>query len=59
MLRGLEIIPPPDIEGGLSGHDQVLLLREGLNKAIASFTSSILRAEHSLHSDARYAGAGI
>ena len=21
LLRGLEIIPPPDIEGGLSGHD--------------------------------------
>lgn len=48
LLRGLEIIPPPDIEDGLSGHEQVLLLRKGLQEAITSFTASILDGERNL-----------
>lgn len=48
LLRGLEIIPPPDIEGGLSGHEQVLSLRKGLHQVIASFTASILEGERRL-----------
>ena len=60
LLRGLEIIPPPDIEGGPSGHEQVSILREGLHQVITSFTASILEGERRLATaPKRQAGAGI
>ncbi len=50
LLRGLEVIPPPDIAGGTSGHAQVSSLREGLTRVIQSFTTSLLEGEHNLAS---------
>ena len=48
LLRGLEIFPPSDILDGRSGSEQVAALREGLNNAISSFTTSILDGEYRL-----------
>ncbi len=50
LLRGIEIIPPVDITDGLTGSEQVLTLREGLTKAIESFTASLLEGERKLAS---------
>ena len=48
LLRGLEIMPPPDLPDGNSGHTQVASLRKGLTEAIESFTASILNGERDL-----------
>ena len=48
LLRGFGIITPVDITDGLSGVEQVISLREGLTKAIESYTASLLERERKL-----------
>ena len=50
LLRGFEVIPPPDIACVTSGHEQVSSLREGLTKALESFAASVLEGECNLAS---------
>ena len=52
LLRGYEIIPPPDIADGLEGSAQVSRLREGLTNVIESFTALLLNGERNLVSAA-------
>ena len=48
LLRGLAIMPPPDLPDGTSGHTQVASLRKSLTNAIESFSASILSGERDL-----------
>ena len=52
LLAGLEVVPPPTTPTGVSGRSQIEALRNGLTKAIESFTAALLKGELNLVSAA-------
>ena len=52
LLAGLEVVPPPTTPAGVSGRSQIVTLRNGITKAIESFSASLLMGERNLVSAA-------